>query len=70
LDTFDEASATTTQHHGGHGGRKPITVKVIGINDFHGNLQSPGTFGVNLSVPPEQRPPVGGPNTLPATSPD
>ena len=26
---------------------RTITVRVIGFNDFHGNLQSPGTFGVN-----------------------
>src|SRR5438105_788604 len=27
----------------------PITVKIIGFNDFHGNLQSPGTFdGANF----------------------
>jgi 5'-nucleotidase len=37
-----------------------ITVRVIGFNDFHGNLQSPGTFGVNTSIPAAQRPPVGG----------
>ncbi len=24
---------------------KPITVKIIGFNDYHGTLQSPGTFG-------------------------
>lgn len=39
---------------------RTVTVRVIGFNDFHGNLQSPGTFGVNLSVPPAQRPAVGG----------
>jgi 5'-nucleotidase len=39
---------------------KTITVRVIGFNDFHGNLQSPGTFGVNLNVPPASRPAVGG----------
>ena len=38
----------------------PFTVKIIGFNDYHGNLQSPGTFGVNTSVPAAQRPPVGG----------
>jgi 5'-nucleotidase len=25
----------------------PITVKIIGFNDYHGNLESPGTFGPN-----------------------
>lgn len=39
---------------------KTVTVRVIGFNDFHGNLQSPGRFGVNTAVPPAQRPPVGG----------
>ena len=38
----------------------PITIKIIGFNDFHGNLQSPGTFGQNTIVPAAQRPAVGG----------
>jgi 5'-nucleotidase len=38
----------------------PFTVKIIGFNDYHGNLQSPGTFGVNTSVPAASRPAVGG----------
>ena len=38
----------------------PFTVKIIGFNDYHGNLESPGTIGVNTAVPPAQRPPVGG----------
>jgi len=38
----------------------PFKVKVIGFNDYHGNLQSPGTFGINTTIPPAQRPPVGG----------
>ena len=38
----------------------PITVKIIGFNDFHGNLQSPGTFGQNTVVPAAMRPAVGG----------
>jgi 5'-nucleotidase len=38
----------------------PITIKIIGFNDFHGNLQSPGTFGQNTLVPSGQRPLVGG----------
>src|ERR1700741_3560820 len=46
--------------HGGHGHAAPITVKVIGFNDYHGNLQTPGTFGVNTIVPAAQRPAVGG----------
>lgn len=40
--------------------KPPFTVKVIALNDFHGNLQSPGTFSVNTSVPAAERPPVGG----------
>jgi 5'-nucleotidase len=43
---------------------RTITVRVIGFNDFHGNLLSPGTFGVNTSVPAAQRPPVGGADYL------
>ena len=45
---------------------KPIVVKVIGFNDYHGNLQSPGTFGRNTAVPAAQRPPVGGADALAA----
>ena len=43
-----------------------ITVKIIGFNDFHGNLQSPGTFGVNSSIAAAQRPAVGGAEYLAA----
>jgi 5'-nucleotidase len=39
---------------------QPFKVKVIAFNDYHGNLQSPGTFGVNTTIPAAQRPPVGG----------
>ena len=46
--------------------REPIKVKVIGFNDYHGNLQSPGTFGVNTVVPAAQRPAVGGAEYLAA----
>lgn len=35
-------------------------VKLIGFNDYHGNLESPGTFAQNNSVAPAQRSPVGG----------
>ncbi|MFM2053264.1 MAG: Endonuclease YhcR, partial [Pseudomonadota bacterium] len=42
----------------------PFTVKVIGFNDFHGTLQSPGTFGENTAVPSAQRPAVGGADQL------
>lgn len=37
-----------------------ISIKIIGFNDYHGNLESPGTFGVNTLVPVAQRPAVGG----------
>ncbi len=42
----------------------PFTVKVIGFNDYHGTLQSPGTFGANTAVPAAQRPAVGGADYL------
>jgi 5'-nucleotidase len=42
----------------------PFTVKIIGFNDYHGTLQSPGTFGVNTSVPTASRPAVGGADYL------
>ena len=38
----------------------PVSVRIVGFNDYHGNMQSPGTFGQNTSVPSGQRPPVGG----------
>ena len=38
----------------------PFNVKVIGFNDFHGTLQTPGTFGQNTTIPTAQRPAVGG----------
>jgi 5'-nucleotidase len=37
-----------------------FSVKLIGFNDYHGNLQSPGSFVPNLAVPAAQRVPVGG----------
>jgi 5'-nucleotidase len=46
--------------------KTPFTVKIIGFNDYHGNLQSPGTFGVNTSIPAAQRPAVGGADYLAA----
>lgn len=39
-------------------------VKIIAFNDYHGNLESPGTFGVNTAVPSAERPPVGGADYL------
>lgn len=38
----------------------PLTVKIVGFNDYHGALESPGTFGANLGVPAAKRPAVGG----------
>jgi 5'-nucleotidase len=37
-----------------------FTVKLIGFNDYHGTLQSPGTFGESAAVPAASRPAVGG----------
>ena len=45
----------------------PFVVKLIGFNDYHGNLQSPGTFGVNTTIAPAQRPAVGGAEYMAAT---
>ncbi len=44
----------------------PVTIKIVGFNDYHGNLESPGTFGANSAVPSAQRPPVGGADYLAA----
>ena len=38
----------------------PFTVKVMGFNDYHGTLESPGTFGVSTAIPAASRPAVGG----------
>ncbi len=37
-----------------------VNVKIVGFNDYHGTLESPGTFGQNTSVPAANRPAVGG----------
>ncbi len=37
-----------------------VNVKIVGFNDYHGTLESPGTFGANLGVPVASRPLVGG----------
>ena len=44
----------------------PFTVKVLGFNDYHGNLEAFGTFGETLAVPAAQRAPVGGADFLAA----
>jgi 5'-nucleotidase len=44
----------------------PFTVKVIGFNDYHGQLEAAGTFGTSTAVPAADRPPVGGADFLAA----
>lgn len=44
----------------------PISVKIVAFNDYHGNLESPGTFGQNTTVPNASRPAVGGAEYLAA----
>ena len=39
---------------------EPFTIKVVGFNDYHGTLESPGTFGETTAVPAASRPAVGG----------
>ena len=39
----------------------PVTVKIVGFNDFHGNLLSPGTFSLGSGFPST---PVGGADQL------
>lgn len=46
--------------------KAPFAVKIIGFNDYHGNLESPGTFSVNTLVPTASRPAVGGADYLAA----
>lgn len=47
-------------------GPAPLVVKLIALNDFHGHLQSPGSFGTDARLPPAERPPVGGADALAA----
>ena len=54
------------RHEHGKKPKDPISVKIIGFNDYHGNLQSPGSFGQNTSIPSAQRPAVGGAEFLAA----
>lgn len=44
----------------------PFTVKVLGFNDYHGNLEAFGTFGETAAVPTAERSPVGGADFLAA----
>lgn len=59
----DDGSANNGNAHA-YG--KRFTVKLIGFNDYHGNLQSPGSFGQNTAVQVAQRPAVGGAEFLAA----
>jgi 5'-nucleotidase len=34
----------------------PVNVKIIGFNDYHGNLETPGSFGINTLVPTSTNP--------------
>lgn len=54
------ALADDVRHHGSGRPTNEITIKIVGFNDYHGNLQSPGTFGLNTTIPASARPPVGG----------
>ena len=57
-DSSSTGSASTSS--AGETKPAPFTAKIIGFNDYHGTLESPGTFGQNTSVPTASRPPVGG----------
>ena len=46
--------------------REPFKVKIIGFNDFHGNLEAAGTLGSSTAVLAANRPPVGGADFLAA----
>jgi len=63
-DPDDDNDASVTSD--AHSPRYSVRVKIIGFNDYHGNLQSPGTFGQNTAVPAAQRPPVGGADAIAA----
>ena len=43
-----------------------FTAKIIGFNDYHGTLESPGTLGQTTAVPAANRPPAGGADFLAA----
>ena len=49
---------------GGNSAASPVTVRVIGLNDYHGNLESPGTYGSNTGILAANRPAVGGADIL------
>lgn len=64
VEQVDRHDRGEHEHHRHDRHRKPFSVKIIGFNDYHGNLLSPGTFGVNTRVPAAQRPAVGGADYL------
>ena len=67
LSALALALASLASQAGGPAAVKPpVTIKIVGFNDYHGNLQSPGTFGQNTLVPAAQRPAVGGAEYLAA----
>lgn len=49
---------------GGGSSEDLFIVRVIGLNDYHGNLESPGTYGQNTSIAAANRPAVGGADIL------
>ena len=42
------------------GASRPVTVKIIALNDYHGQLESPGSFAASADAPVSARQPVGG----------
>jgi hypothetical protein len=42
------------------GASRPVTVKIIALNDYHGHLESPGSFAASADAPVSARQPVGG----------
>jgi hypothetical protein len=50
------------------GAAGPFDVKLIAFNDYHGHLQSPGTFGVDTSAPPRSARRSAAPTHWPRTS--
>ncbi len=42
------------------GASRQITVKIIALNDYHGQLESPGSFAASGDAPVSARQPVGG----------
>jgi 5'-nucleotidase len=42
------------------GASRPVAVKIIALNDYHGHLESPGSFAASADAPVSARQPVGG----------